>query len=114
MLVLSRKSQETIVLDGRITITVVEVRGNQVRLGIEAPKDVSIQRAELRRGHATREVPLEEMLIPLPRAIDKARLLVQPPVERRPSSTDSVAAAPPAGEFVGSGAGDDVSPFAAL
>lgn len=47
MLVLSRKLQETIVLDGRISITVVEVRGNQVRLGIEAPADVKIKRQEL-------------------------------------------------------------------
>lgn len=47
MLVLSRKSDERIVIDGRIEITVVEVRGNQVRLGIEAPKEVSIMREEL-------------------------------------------------------------------
>lgn len=50
MLVLGRRPQETIVLDGGITITVVDVRGNQVRLGIEAPRQVGIQRGELRQS----------------------------------------------------------------
>ena len=40
MLVLSRHENEAIVIDGRIRVTVVEIRGNQIRLGIEAPKDV--------------------------------------------------------------------------
>jgi carbon storage regulator len=47
MLVLSRRSGERIIIDGRITIVVVEVRGRHVRLGIEAPKDVSVRREEL-------------------------------------------------------------------
>ena len=66
MLVLSRKPQETIVVDGRISITVVEVRGNQVRLGIEAPKDVSVQRQELRLRTGERDV-----VLPLARALEK-------------------------------------------
>ncbi|MGO9113864.1 MAG: carbon storage regulator CsrA [Thermoguttaceae bacterium] len=47
MLVLARKSNESIVIDGGIKITVVEIRGNQIRLGIEAPKEVGIMREEL-------------------------------------------------------------------
>jgi carbon storage regulator len=47
MLVLSRKPGEKIVLGGNITLTVVEVRGNQVRLAFEAPDDVRILRGEL-------------------------------------------------------------------
>ena len=47
MLVLSRKRQETIVIDGQIKVTIIQVRGNQVRLGVEAPQDVSILRSEL-------------------------------------------------------------------
>jgi carbon storage regulator len=39
MLVLSRKKNESIVIDNNITITVVEIRGDKVRLGIVAPKD---------------------------------------------------------------------------
>ncbi len=47
MLVLSRKRDESIVIDGNIRITVVSIHGNQVRLGIEAPNSVSILREEL-------------------------------------------------------------------
>ena len=39
--VLTRKNGEKIVIDGGIEITVVDIRGNQVRLGIEAPKEVA-------------------------------------------------------------------------
>jgi carbon storage regulator len=47
MLVLTRKNGEKIVIGGDIEITVVEIRGNHVRLGIEAPKEVSVLREEL-------------------------------------------------------------------
>ena len=47
MLVLSRKRNESIVIDGSIVITVVEIRGDKVRLGIEAPREVSIHRQEI-------------------------------------------------------------------
>jgi carbon storage regulator len=49
MLVLSRREDERIVIDDRIVITVVRIQGHTVRLGIEAPKEVSIVRAELER-----------------------------------------------------------------
>jgi carbon storage regulator len=47
MLVLSRKAGESIVIDGGITITVLEIRGRHVRLGIRAPEDMSVLREEL-------------------------------------------------------------------
>jgi carbon storage regulator len=47
MLVLSRKRNEAIVINGNIRIMVVDIRGNQVRLGIEAPNSVGILREEL-------------------------------------------------------------------
>jgi len=47
MLVLSRKLNETIVINGNIRVTVVGLRGNQVRLGIEAPDSIAIFRQEL-------------------------------------------------------------------
>jgi carbon storage regulator len=47
MLVLSRKPGEQIYIGNHITITVVEIKGNRVRLGIDAPSDVSVLRAEL-------------------------------------------------------------------
>jgi carbon storage regulator len=47
MLVLSRKLNETIVIDDNIRITVIGVKGAQVRLGIEAPEEIGIYREEL-------------------------------------------------------------------
>ncbi len=47
MLVLSRKLGEKIVINGDIVVTVVKIDRNQIRLGIEAPKDVAIFREEI-------------------------------------------------------------------
>lgn len=47
MLVLSRKKNESIVINNDITITVVEIRDDKVRLGIIAPKDVPVHRQEV-------------------------------------------------------------------
>jgi carbon storage regulator len=47
MLVLSRKEGERLVIDGNIVVTVVRLAGGKVRLGIEAPAEVSVRREEL-------------------------------------------------------------------
>ena len=47
MLILSRKKNETIVINDNIVITVVELRGDKVRLGFEAPREILIHRSEL-------------------------------------------------------------------
>ena len=47
MLVLSRKKNESIVIDDNIVITVVEIRGDKVRLGIQAPKEIPVHRSEV-------------------------------------------------------------------
>jgi carbon storage regulator len=47
MLVLSRKKNESIIIDQEIRITIVEIRGDKVRLGIEAPKEVPVHRSEI-------------------------------------------------------------------
>ena len=47
MLVLSRRSGESVVLGDDITVTVLEVRGDVVRIGIDAPRSVKVHRAEL-------------------------------------------------------------------
>ncbi len=47
MLVLSRKPGEKLIIGDNITLTILEVIGNRVRVGIEAPGDVRILRAEL-------------------------------------------------------------------
>jgi carbon storage regulator len=50
MLVLSRKLGEAVVIGGTIRLTVVAIRGNQIRLGITAPPEVAIRREELARA----------------------------------------------------------------
>lgn len=64
MLVLSRKKNESIVIDERIVITVIEIRGDKVRLGIEAPRDVAIHRHEI--FESLKRMHQEEGLQPAP------------------------------------------------
>ncbi len=47
MLVLSRKKDESIVINDNIVVTVIDIRGDKVRLGFDAPKDVPIHRREV-------------------------------------------------------------------
>ena len=47
MLVLTRKSGESLIIGENIEITIVSVRGNQVKIGVQAPEDVSVYRKEL-------------------------------------------------------------------
>ena len=60
MLVLSRKKNESIVINNDITIVVVEIRGDKVRLGVEAPKEVPVHRREVFDAiHRANEAPAE-------------------------------------------------------
>jgi carbon storage regulator len=47
MLILSRKTDEKIVIGDNITITIIDLRGDQVRIGIDAPKNVKVYREEV-------------------------------------------------------------------
>lgn len=47
MLALSRKKQEALVINNNIEITILDIKGDQVKIGISAPKDVSIYRKEV-------------------------------------------------------------------
>lgn len=47
MLILTRKAGETVLIGDDISITVLNIRGNQVKIGIEAPKDVTVHREEI-------------------------------------------------------------------
>lgn len=47
MLVLSRQRDQTIVIGDNIRITIVDVRGDKVRIGIDAPRDVAVHREEI-------------------------------------------------------------------
>ena len=55
MLVLSRKPTESILIGDSVVITVLEIRGNKVRIGIDAPREIHVLRSELQR--ATLELP---------------------------------------------------------
>ncbi len=47
MLVLSRRSNQSIVIGNSIRVTIVDVRGDKVRLGIDAPRDIAVHREEV-------------------------------------------------------------------
>jgi len=57
MLVLSRKANETIVLDNAIEVTVLEILGERVKIGINAPRDIPIVRQELLHQTRTDHLP---------------------------------------------------------
>ena len=47
MLVLTRKAGESIVIGNQVRITILEIQGRQIRLGVEAPGDISVHRGEV-------------------------------------------------------------------
>lgn len=59
MLILTRRIGETVMIGDDVTVTVLRVKGNQVRLGMNAPKTVSVQREEIfnRIKHEDTSVP---------------------------------------------------------
>lgn len=63
MLVLSRKLGEKIVIGDNIVLTVVAIKGNQIRVGVEAPRKVSVWRGELLADHEPTVVRCERELV---------------------------------------------------
>ena len=73
MLVLSRRAGESIVIGDDVTITILDVRGDVVRVGIEAPRSVKVHRAELLReleaSNRQAASPSEDAVASLSRAL---------------------------------------------
>ncbi len=68
MLILSRKSGESIIIDGRIHVKIVRVEGDVVKLGIEAPADVPVHRQEVYEEiQRSNQQALTSQSAPLPR-----------------------------------------------
>lgn len=63
MLVLTRKSGESIVIDGEITVTLISVQGGKARLGISAPSHVRVMRSELLPRQVSSELPANRALL---------------------------------------------------
>ena len=71
MLILSRRKDESVIIDGRIEIAVVDIKGDQVKLGIKAPRDVKIFRNEVfqaiqEQNRAAAEAPVDLPVLELP------------------------------------------------
>ena len=71
MLILSRKTGETVVIDGRIRVKVIRVEGDVVKIGIDAPADISIHRQEvyeeIQRSNQEAATPDQPVVPRLPR-----------------------------------------------
>lgn len=58
MLILTRRVSETLMIGNNVTVTVLGVKGNQVRIGVNAPKNVEVHREEIyNRIHRKKELP---------------------------------------------------------
>ena len=73
MLVLSRKKNESIVINDDITIVVVEIRGDKVRLGVEAPKEVPVHRNEVYEAIRRNQQPEKDVTTAEVSSADKSQ-----------------------------------------
>ncbi|MEX0613009.1 MAG: carbon storage regulator CsrA [Pirellulales bacterium] len=77
MLVLSRQRDESIIIGDNIVVTVVDVRGDKVRLGIEAPREVSVHRREIYEAIQRENQQASQI------QLDEARQISNRPPERK-------------------------------
>ncbi len=60
MLILTRRVGETLMVGDEVSVTVLGVKGNQVRLGVNAPKDVAVHREEIYERIKNEQDPVDE------------------------------------------------------
>lgn len=58
MLILTRRVDESLVIGDNVTVTILSVKGNQVRIGVDAPRDATVHREELAQKHDSRDYKL--------------------------------------------------------
>ena len=104
MLVLTRKNREQIQIGDSITVTVLRVKGKSVRIGIDAPREVRVVRAEL---PPTEQKPTLSS-VPLPTGDDRSPSTEK--IEAWEPDADSTSAASDSGPETTSDADDDVLP----
>lgn len=78
MLVLSRKLNEAVIINDTVRVTVIGIKGDRVRLGIEAPRDVSVDRGEVhaRKAMQVVEIPFAAASAVCDESVDLGALLV--------------------------------------
>lgn len=72
MLILTRRVGETVMIGNEVTVTVLGVKGNQVRIGVNAPKDVAVHREEIYDRIKREEDGESRTLRPITKVVDDA------------------------------------------
>ncbi len=72
MLILTRRVGETVMIGNEVTVTVLGVKGNQVRIGVNAPKDVAVHREEIYERIKREEDQEAGSGVPAARIVDDA------------------------------------------
>jgi carbon storage regulator len=86
MLVLSRQRDESIIIGDNIVITIVDIRGDKVRLGIEAPTDIPVHRREVYEAIQRENLKASQLDPKDARAIGRNAGLRPPGADKRPST----------------------------